>query len=96
MDEEEQGDVEKHKIQDAKKAEAQLKSTLRIALDDLAYERMMNVSHSNKERYLAAVKQVFAIYQRIGRKITDDELLRILKALKDRTDTETKITFHKK
>jgi DNA-binding TFAR19-related protein (PDSD5 family) len=96
MDEQEGEDVAKQKILEAKKAESQIKSTLRIALDELAYERMMNISHSNKERYLAAVKQVFAVYQRIGRRITDAELLRILQAIKERTETETRITFHKK
>ncbi len=96
MDEEEQNDPQKQKILEAKKAEAQLKSTLRIALEEPAYERMMNISHSNKERFLVAAKQVFAVYQRLGRRITDDELLRMLQMIQGRAETETRITFHKK
>ena len=89
-------DPQKQKILEAKAAETQLKAALRSALDETAYDRMMNVAHSNKERYIAAVRQVLAVSQRVGRKITDAELLRILLALQERTDNETKITFHKK
>ena len=69
---------------------------MRMALDEEAYERMMNVSLSSKEMYLVAAKNVLMLYKRMGRKISESELLSLLRAIKGQTEKETKITFHKK
>ncbi len=95
MDDEELEEA-REKKREAKKAEEQLKATLRLTLDSAAYERLMNVSMANKELYIATAKQVLMAFKRVGRKINEEELLMVLKAIKEQTQTETKITFHKK
>ena len=79
-----------------KAQEQKLKAAMRMALDNEAYERMMNVSLSSKEMYLVAAKNVLMLYKRMGRKISEGELLSLLRAIKGQTEKETKITFHKK
>jgi DNA-binding TFAR19-related protein (PDSD5 family) len=96
MDEEEGLDEARRKRLEARKAEEQIKSSLRMALDEGAYDRMMNVSHANKELFITAARHVFAVYKRAGRQLTESELLAVLKAVKGQTETETTITFHKK
>lgn len=88
-------DARKRKL-DAKKAQEQLKSTLRVALDEAAYDRLMNVSVANSETYLAAAKSVLMYYKRAGRRITEAELVSLLRAIKEQNETKTTITFHKK
>lgn len=79
-----------------KAQEQKLKAAMRMALDEEAYERLMNVSISNKEMYLVAAKNLLMLYKRMGRKINEGELLSLLRAIKGQTEKETKITFHKK
>jgi DNA-binding TFAR19-related protein (PDSD5 family) len=93
--EEEDDEVRKKRLE-AKKVQEQLKATLRIALTEEAYERLANVSVANKEFYLVAAKNALMLYKRAGRKLTDDEVLTLLRAIKGQTEKETKITFHKK
>ncbi len=81
---------------EAKKAQEQLKSTLRAALEEPAYERLMNVAVANEELYLTAAKNVLMFYKRAGRRITEQELLSLLRAIKEQSETKTTITFHKK
>lgn len=95
MSDEELGEARKRKLE-AKKAEEQLKSTLRIALDEPAYERMMNISLANKELYITAAKNALMLYKRVGRRLSDSELLSLLKAIKEHTETKSTITFHRK
>ena len=95
MSEEEVEEIKKKRLE-ARRAEEQLKTTLRVALDESAYERLMNVSVANKELYLNAARNILTAFKRIGRKISENELLMVLKAIKEQTETETKITFHKK
>ena len=52
------------KMQEAAKIEEQLKSALRIALEEDAYERMMNVSYANKELYVNAAQRVLMASKR--------------------------------
>jgi DNA-binding TFAR19-related protein (PDSD5 family) len=92
---EEEEDIKKKRLE-AKKIQEQLKSTLRVALTEDAYERLMNVSVANKELYLVAAKNALMFYKRAGRQIRDDEILSLLRAIKGQTEKETKITFHKK
>ncbi|MFH0737539.1 MAG: DNA-binding protein [Candidatus Micrarchaeota archaeon] len=87
--------VRKEKLE-AKKAQEQLKSTLRMALEEPAYERMMNVALANNELYLTAAKNALMFYKRAGRKIKDSEVLSLLKAIREQTETKTTITFHTK
>ncbi len=84
------------KKQEAKKMEEQLKMSLRMALDDAAYLRLMNVSMANKELYLTAAKNLLMAYQRAKRKLTDAEVLRFLRAIKEQTESKTTITFNRK
>lgn len=93
--EDEAGDIRKKKLE-VKQAEEQLKTTLRMALDESAYARLMNVSLANKEFYITAARHVLASFKRIERKITEREVLMILRAIKEQNETKTSITFHKK
>jgi len=95
-DEEEGLEDARAKRLDAKKAQEQLKSTLRGALDEAAYARLMNVSVANNELYLTAAKNVLMFYKRAGRRIREEELLQLLRAIKEQTETKTTISFHKK
>ena len=88
-------DMRKKKLE-AKKAQEQLKATLRVALDEAAYERLMNVAVANSEIYLTAAKNVLMFHKRAGRRITETELLSLLRAIKEQSETKTTITFHKK
>jgi DNA-binding TFAR19-related protein (PDSD5 family) len=94
-DDEEVGDIQKKKL-DARKANEQLKTALRAALDESAYDRIMNVAVANKELYLNAAQNVMMFYKRAGRKLTEAELLSLLRAIRDQGETKTSITFHKK
>lgn len=94
MDDEEE-EIKKKRLE-AKRVQERLKATLRAGLEEDAYERLMNVSIANKEMYLVAAKNVLMLYKRMGRRITDGELLTLLRAIKGQTEKETKITFHKK
>jgi len=96
MEEDDGLDEARKKKLEARKAEEQIKATLRMALEDSAYDRMMNVSHANRELFVTAARHVLAVYKRAGRKLTESELLAVLKAVKGQTETETRITFHKK
>ena len=84
------------KLEEARKAEEQLKAMLRQVVDQKAYERLMNVSMANKELYLIASKQLIALYNRVGRKLSDDEVLKVLRMLKASTERETRIVFREK
>lgn len=95
MEDEEIEEIRKKKSE-AKISQEQLKTTLRIALDEQGYDRLMNIAAVNKELYLTAAQNVLMFYKRAGRRITDAELLLLLKALKEKNEKETKITFHKK
>jgi programmed cell death protein 5 len=75
-----------------KQREAQLREVLRRALTESAYERLMNVKLANSQLYAAASRQLLGLYQKAGRKITEGELVSLLKAVKGR-ERETKITF---
>jgi len=98
MDEEE---IKKKKLEEykkaseAKKAEEQIKSVLRTALEPSAYDRLMNVQLANQQLYLVAVQNIVAIYKKIGRKITDEELLILLKRIKGE-EKEGEIRFERK
>jgi len=95
MEEEELEDKKKSKLE-AKKAQEQLRSTLRMALEEPAYDRLMNVALANNDLYLTAAKNALMFYKRAGRKIKDSEVLSLLRAIKEQSETKTTITFHKK
>ena len=80
----------------SKKAEEQLKATLRVVLEEDAYNRITNVKLANAQLFLAAAQHILNIYKRIERKITDAELLTILRRLKEGSEKETKISFERK
>jgi DNA-binding TFAR19-related protein (PDSD5 family) len=81
---------------DTKKAQEQLRTTLRMALEEQAYERLMNVAIANNELFLNAAKNALMFYKRAGRKLSDGEILALLRAIKEQNETKTTITFHKK
>lgn len=95
MEDEELEEI-RQKKSEAKKAQEQLKTTLRLALDEQAYDRIMNIAAVNKELYLTAAQNVLMFFKRAGRRITDAELLSLLRALKERGEKETSITFSRK
>ncbi|MFH1785666.1 MAG: DNA-binding protein [Candidatus Micrarchaeota archaeon] len=95
MSDEDLEQVKKRKLE-ARKTQEQLKATLRMALDEGAYNRMMNVAVANEELYLTAAKNVLMYFKRAERKITETELLSLLRAIKEQNETKTTITFHKK
>ena len=84
------------KAEEAKKAEEKLKVVLRQVLLPSAYDRLMNVSVANKELYLTAAQQIVGLSERAGRRITEEELLKVLRLLKSSTEKKTKIIFHEK
>jgi len=77
---------------EAKQKGEQVKSLLRMALSENAYERLMNVKLANSQLYGMAANQVFNLYQKAGRKLSEKELIALLKAIKG-SQRETKITF---
>jgi DNA-binding TFAR19-related protein (PDSD5 family) len=89
-------DAEKGRLMDAKRAEAQLKSSLRMTLEEDAYARMMNISHANKELFVGAAKALIGLYRRAGRKLKDEEVVRVLMAIRKENEQKTNITFHRK
>jgi len=94
-DDEQVEDIRKKRLE-SRKMEEQLRMSLRMALDEQAYARLVNVAVANKELYLTAAKNALMAYKRMGRKIKDAELLTLLRAIKEQTETKTTITFHKK
>lgn len=88
--------AEKQRDQEQKKAEEQLKTLLRTALDDAGYDRMSNVKLSNSELFMQAAQNVLGVYQRLGRRLTDKEVLFILTSIKKRTEHKSSITFARK
>lgn len=94
-DEEDVEQIRKKKLE-AKAAEEQLRTALRVALDDAAYKRLMNISTVNEERFLVAAKNVLMMFKRAGRQIKEAELLALLQAIAEKSETKTSITFHKK
>lgn len=95
MGDEELEQARKKKLE-AKKAQEQLRATLRMALDEQAYERLMNVAVANNELFLTAAQNILMGFKRMGRKITDAEVLAMLRAIKTQNEPNTTITFHKK
>jgi DNA-binding TFAR19-related protein (PDSD5 family) len=77
---------------ESKKKGEQVKAMLRMALSENAYERLMNVKLANAQLYGMAANQVFGLYQKSGRKLTEKELISVLKAIKG-SQREPKITF---
>ncbi len=77
---------------EAKKKEEQVKGMLRMALTEEAYDRLMNVKLANAQLYAIASNQIFNLYQKAGRKISEKELIALLQAIKGKS-RETKITF---
>ncbi len=80
----------------AEDAEAQLKSTLRLALEESAYERIINISVANKQFFASVARYALAYFRRAQRKLTDAELLAIINEMKRQNERPTSITFHKK
>ncbi len=87
---------EQQHLMEARKAEEQLKATLRVVLEEDAYNRITNVKLANAELFLSAAQHIVSIYKRIGRKIKDEELLSILRRIKEGSEKETKISFERK
>jgi DNA-binding TFAR19-related protein (PDSD5 family) len=95
MGDEELEEARKKKLE-ARQAQEQLRATLRAALEEPAYDRLMNVSVANNELFLTASKHALMLYKRAGRKIKEEELVALLRAIKEQSETKTTITFHKK
>ncbi|MGV8084746.1 MAG: DNA-binding protein [Candidatus Bilamarchaeum sp.] len=87
---------EKQQKAESDNAEAQLKSTLRLALDETAYERIVNISVANKQFFASVARYALAYFRRSQRRLTDAELLAIINEIKRQNERPTSITFHKK
>ena len=87
---------EQKKATESKKAQEQLRSTLRVVLEENAYDRIMNVSIANEQLFLTAAQNLLGVYQKVGRKIRDDEVLYILKMIKNQNEKKTSISFERK
>lgn len=100
MAEDDAEEIRRKKIEEYKKreetanVEEQLKTALRIALEDSAYERLMNVSYANKELYVNVAQRVLMAFRQARRKISEDEVLYLIRSMKG--GRETKITFLEK
>ncbi|MFA6530724.1 MAG: DNA-binding protein [Candidatus Micrarchaeia archaeon] len=88
--------AEKQKEAEEKKAEEQIKTMLRTVLDEKGFDRMMNVKLSNSELFMATAQNLLGAFQKLRRKITDEEVLFVLKSIKQRTQRESTITFERK
>lgn len=88
--------AEKQKELETKEVEAKLKDALRSALSEQAYDRLSNVAVANKELYLNTAQQVLLAYKQLGRRINEEELLTVLKALKEKMEKDVSIKFHRK
>lgn len=87
---------ELQKRQKSQENEEKLKTALRVALTEDAYERLMNIAFANKEVFAVAAQQILAIYQKARRKLSDKELVYLLQVIQQHTKRETRITFMKK
>lgn len=101
MDEEEQEllrrkQTEQKKLAEAKKAEEQLKSALRGAVTPEAYDRLANVQHANAQLYLVAVQNIIGLHRRAQRKLTEEEVVIVLRKIKEASETPTRIRFERK
>lgn len=103
MDEEELEQLRNRKAQEkyaqlakAQQLEAEMKTVLRHVLDDMAYERAMNVRLANPELYQQLVALLAYMYQnkQLKGKVNDEQLRRLLE--KVATKRETTISFKKK
>lgn len=85
------------KILEAKRAEEQLTKMLRVVLEPSAYDRISNVRHVNHELYIAAAQYVLALYKRTNQRVTEQQLLNILSAIKsEASESERQIRFERK
>ncbi|MBI2079943.1 hypothetical protein HYT84_04195 [Candidatus Micrarchaeota archaeon] len=88
--------TEQHKLAEAKKAEEQLKAALRTSLSEGGYNRLMNVKIANTQLFLTAAQHLLRIFQKVQRRITDAEVLMVLKSIKQQSEKESTITFDRK
>ena len=94
-------EIRRKKLEELRKRQAeaeqleQIKAALRLALQQDAYQRMMNVLLANQELFNGAVRYVLSLYQKIGRKLTDEEVRMILVRLKGK-EKEVEISFKRK
>lgn len=102
MSEDDTDDIRKKNAQEQKrymeaaKAEEQLKAALRVALEDPAYNRMMNISYANKEFYVALAQHLLMVFKQVRRKVSEEEVLFVIRSIKNKTEHEPEIRFHKK
>ena len=102
MGEEDIEEIKRKKLEEQKKmieaanAGEQLKAALRVALEEGAYERLMNISYANKEFYLNVAQRALMLYKQAGRKLTEEEIIFLIRSLKRQTGHEPTIEFREK
>ena len=84
---------EQKKMLEAAKMEEQLKAALRIALDEPAYERLANISYANKEFYMNVAQRAIMVYRKAGRKLSEEEVIFLIRNLKNQERREPTIEF---
>ncbi|MGV8176665.1 MAG: DNA-binding protein [Candidatus Bilamarchaeaceae archaeon] len=88
--------AERKREEQAKQQLAQISSVLGKVLETPALDRMNNVKLVNPSLYMAASQQIVAIFQRLGRKLRDEDVVLVLKRLKMQTEKETSISYQRK
>jgi DNA-binding TFAR19-related protein (PDSD5 family) len=90
----EQYKKELKKILEKKRKDEEIKKLMAKILEGDAYERLMNVKISNYELYMNVVNNLIYFYQKVGRKISDEELLMLLEKFTKKREGEIK--FYRK
>ncbi len=83
------------KLMEKKKQEEILKQQLLSFLEPPAYQRLMNVKVANEEFFKKVSMYVMQLGSQIRRKLTEQELISIMKKLKG-PERETHIEFKRK
>lgn len=98
MDEDGQGNeaeqIRRKKIEAmfrAQQQDAAIRNAMARLLEADAYGRLMNVRMANPELYVKVVNSILHMARRVGRKLTERELLTLLASLTERKETDIKI-----
>ena len=77
--------------QKAQETEKKIRAVLMQVLESPAYERIMNVKLANPDLYANTANAVVYYYQRVKRKLTEQELMTLLAAQTTKKEGEIQI-----
>jgi len=75
--------------------EEELKRQLVKLLEPEAYQRLMSVKIANPQLFEKATQYILQLSMRVGRKLTEQELIQLLRQLRG-PDRKTRIEFKRK